>query len=127
MSMSRMNAGAQGEAGRPDWSAGWNSEFDRVYALAAARIRGEYPAYVAARLRAGLDSARAPVGPQDHAPANDFTAPPDSHGGDHAPGVRRRYGRNRPRPLEHLRTRSHSVSPLGTRRSRQPRAEGERI
>jgi hypothetical protein len=122
MSMSRMNAGAQGEAGRPDWSAGWNSEFDRVYALAAARIRGEYPAYVAARLRAGLDSARAPVGPQDHTPANNFTAPPDSPG-----GVRRRYRRNRPRRLEHLRTRSHTISPHGTRSSRRSRAEGERI
>jgi hypothetical protein len=127
MSMSRMNAGAYDEAARPDWSAGWNSEFDRVYVLAAARIRGEYPAYVAARLRAGLDSARAPVGPQDHAPANDFTASPDSQGGDHTRGGRRRYGRNRPRLLEHLRTRSHAISPHGTRPSQRSRAEGERI
>jgi hypothetical protein len=127
MSKSRMNAGAQDEAARPDWSAGWNSEFDRVYALAAARIRGEYPAYVAARIRAGLDSGRAPVGPQDHAPADDSAVSLDSQGADHALGDRRRYGRNRPRLLERVRTRNRSMSPHGARRARQPRAEGQRI
>jgi hypothetical protein len=124
MSMSRMNAGAHDEAGWPDRSAGWNSEFDRVYALAAARIRGEYPAYVAARLRAGLDSAREPVGPQDHTPTNDSAALPDSQAADHAVGAVRRLRRNRPRLLQHLRTRSHSVSPRRAQRSRQHRAEG---
>jgi hypothetical protein len=40
MSKSRVNSGSRNEAGRPE-GATWSSEFERIFILGSARIRGE--------------------------------------------------------------------------------------
>jgi hypothetical protein len=48
MCASRMKSATHNAASRRKGRVGWNSEFERVYVLAAARIRGEL---AAARIR----------------------------------------------------------------------------
>jgi hypothetical protein len=56
MSTRRMNSETHNATGRPTSNAGWNSEFERVFLLAGARIRGE----LASRIRGETVCDRVP-------------------------------------------------------------------
>jgi hypothetical protein len=117
MSMSTMNGGMHDGTTQPSFSAGWNSEFDRIYVLAAARIRGEYPAYLAARIRAGLESGRTPVGAQEQAFKSSGVRH-EAHSAHHAVGIQRRSSGSQ----RHGRT-SQAIATRTLRGSRQRQGE----